>query len=131
MSENTCAERISERMASRAADIGGLLEREDDEARDELWEMPLSVDAQTTLKVLLSTGGPGDWLEVPIERATFRWEISGPVSYHFQDWFDHAEQVLCPMHADQDPCYRMAMVTGTRRKGSIVRGVCSACGWSA
>lgn len=39
--------------------------------------------------------------------------------------------MLCPAHADKDPCSTMAEVTGQRRKGSIVGGVCSACGWSA
>lgn len=38
---------------------------------------------------------------------------------------------LCRVHADQDPCLTMAQVTGKRRRGSIVRGVCSACGWTA
>lgn len=37
---------------------------------------------------------------------------------------------LCRTHADVDPCYRMAQVTGKRRKGSIVGGVCTACGWT-
>lgn len=35
---------------------------------------------------------------------------------------------LCPIHADTDPCLTMATVTGRRRKGTIRRGVCSACG---
>lgn len=38
--------------------------------------------------------------------------------------------MLCSIHADQDPCYTMARMTGRRRKGSIVRGVCSSCGWT-
>lgn len=39
--------------------------------------------------------------------------------------------MLCPSHAESDPCETMAAVTGKRRKGSIVRGTCSHCGWSA
>jgi hypothetical protein len=38
--------------------------------------------------------------------------------------------MLCPTHADRDPCATMAAVTGKRRKGSIVRGTCTSCGWS-
>lgn len=38
---------------------------------------------------------------------------------------------LCSQHADHDPCRTMAIVTGTRRKGSIVRGVCTNCGWAS
>lgn len=35
---------------------------------------------------------------------------------------------LCPVHADSDPCLTMSQVTGRRRKGTIRRGVCTACG---
>jgi hypothetical protein len=38
--------------------------------------------------------------------------------------------MLCPQHADEDPCATKAAVTGRRRRGSIINGVCSACGWS-
>jgi hypothetical protein len=38
--------------------------------------------------------------------------------------------MMCPTHAEQDPCETMAQVTGRRRKRSIVGGVCTACGWS-
>lgn len=34
----------------------------------------------------------------------------------------------CPVHADVDPCLTMSWVTGRRRKGTIRRGVCTACG---
>lgn len=37
--------------------------------------------------------------------------------------------MLCPVHADNDPCETIASVTGGRRKGTIVGGVCSNCGW--
>jgi hypothetical protein len=39
--------------------------------------------------------------------------------------------MLCPLHAAEDPCWTTARVTGRRRSGSIVNGVCSSCGWSA
>lgn len=35
---------------------------------------------------------------------------------------------LCPTHAHVDPCLTMASVTGKRRKGTILRGVCTNCG---
>lgn len=35
---------------------------------------------------------------------------------------------MCPIHADTDPCLTMSLVTGRRRKGSIIRGTCSSCG---
>ena len=37
---------------------------------------------------------------------------------------------LCPVHADSDPCLTVSQVTGRRRKGTIRRGVCTACGHS-
>jgi len=37
---------------------------------------------------------------------------------------------MCPLHADTDPCLTMATVTGRRRKGTILHGVCTHCGWS-
>lgn len=39
--------------------------------------------------------------------------------------------MLCPVHGDEDPCAVKASVTGRRRKGSIVNGVCTNCGWSS
>ncbi len=37
--------------------------------------------------------------------------------------------MLCPAHADSDPCETMALVTGKRRKGTIRSGRCTNCGW--
>lgn len=36
--------------------------------------------------------------------------------------------MLCPIHAEQDPCLTMAQVTGRRRTGTIRRGTCTSCG---
>lgn len=38
--------------------------------------------------------------------------------------------LLCPLHADDDPCETMARITGKRRRGSIRRGRCSRCSWA-
>lgn len=35
---------------------------------------------------------------------------------------------LCPRHAAVDPCLTTSQVTGRRRRGTIRRGVCTACG---
>lgn len=37
--------------------------------------------------------------------------------------------MLCPAHAETDPCVTTAQVTGKRRKGTITRGTCTNCGW--
>ena len=36
---------------------------------------------------------------------------------------------LCPIHADTDPCWTLARITGRRRKGTIRGGVCTSCGY--
>ena len=36
--------------------------------------------------------------------------------------------VLCPLHADSDPCLSMSIITRKRRKGTIRKGVCTNCG---
>lgn len=38
--------------------------------------------------------------------------------------------ILCPVHADVDPCFTKAQVTGKRRKGTIRNGCCTNCGWT-
>lgn len=112
MSEKTCAERIAGRLADRAEylsdlftkmdEVTGTIESEDiaEGARDELWELPLSVEVVRTIKVLLSTGGPADGLTIELD-------ADGNVSsvrYWFADWFDHAETKV-----DQDsPLWRYA-----------------------
>lgn len=35
----------------------------------------------------------------------------------------------CALHATQDPCLTMSLITGTRRKGTIKSGTCTNCGW--
>jgi hypothetical protein len=39
--------------------------------------------------------------------------------------------ILCPIHADTDPCLTVARVTGQRRKGTVRSGRCTNCGWLA
>jgi hypothetical protein len=59
-----------------------------DEALEEYINLPLSIDTFKTIKVLFSTGGPADWIEIRVD------EEDGEVldvEYHFQDWFDHAQ----------------------------------------
>lgn len=58
---------------------------DDDEYRD-----PLSLEVKRSVRILLSTGGPGDWIDVDVDE---QGSILGG-SYHNQDWFDHAEVEL-------------------------------------
>jgi hypothetical protein len=126
--DRTCEERISEQQESRLSHISELLSAaqgdfeclskdeiesleigdpvygEDEELENEyeleeaagerIYELPLSVDTKHTERILLSTGGPGDWIDVDFDRDG---DVVG-ASYHFQDWFDHAEREL---HGDE------------------------------
>lgn len=74
-----------------------------DDVRQRLSELPLGISSQTVFRVDLSTGGPGDWLEVVCGGDTPRYEPERGdgchyeierIVYHFDDWFDHAEREL-------------------------------------
>lgn len=108
--EKTCADRIADQMKGREAyaaaifaaqacsatpeqmeDLDIPTDVEDDElteaATDRLMEWPLAVTTFTVLRIDLSTGGPGDWLEAKLNSDN----LIESVTYHFNDWFDHAE----------------------------------------
>lgn len=116
--EPTCAERLPAHLASRldtfhalttlaqvygdeaTPEIVALAKDQDiDEeycdqiagtAQERIYELPLSVQKLTVYRVDLSTGGPGDWLEAFVDSDG---EITR-ITYHFNDWFDHAEKTL-------------------------------------
>lgn len=91
----TCADLVKEKMLDRSHQIGELhdiiYESEDaegvDEAIIELNDLPLEISTFKVVKVLFSTGGPGDWIEIKLNDED---QILG-VTYHYQDWFDHAQ----------------------------------------
>jgi hypothetical protein len=89
--EQTCAERIHKEMESRAVYLEELYDKMasdegSEEAIDEYQQFALDIEKYTVVKILLSTGGPADWIEVKVDEDG---DIHG-MSYHFQDWFDHA-----------------------------------------
>lgn len=97
--EKTCAERIGEQLHGRLEDfarIANTIALGDDEkmedAMQEASEYPLAVSMRQVIRVELSTGGPGDWLEYLIDPQDNN--NCERITYHFQDWFDHAEQTL-------------------------------------
>lgn len=71
-------------------DENASAEDHQEQADTALCELPLSVEVLRTVKILLSTGGPGDWLEVTLDAE------NDPIraEYHFHDWFDHASVTL-------------------------------------
>lgn len=119
--ERTCAARIAAQQAGREdylrrlyavtdgqaetdgdglADVDGEMLSEDD-ATERLDELPLGVSLVYTLRIDLSTGGPADYLTA---------DLDGPggavqsLTYHFADWFDHAEQPV----PEDSPLWRFA-----------------------
>ncbi len=112
--QQTCAERIDEQKDGRLGDFAELLDAydtEDDTERDEaserIYEYPLNVERITVWRVDLSTGGPGDWLEIHTDNE------NNPTraEYHFNDWFDHASVTLDGQEFDLAVQFA-AMVTG-------------------
>ena len=78
-------------------------EPDNDYTEDSLANFGLSLERRVTFKFLMSTGGPADWLEItcdPGDPNASYGQVGGAgpyierVTYHFADWFDHAEQVV-------------------------------------
>lgn len=91
-----CADLVLDKMIERSSqleeinDILGDDEVDEDkkeEALDELNNLALEISSFKVVKILLSTGGPADWLELEID------DEGSPrrLTYHYSDWFDHAE----------------------------------------
>lgn len=101
--EADLSERAREILSERGIDTDDTSDSDIEEAaRDYLRELPLGVSAKTVFRIDLSTGGPGDWLEVECSGDTPNYEPAGEgehyeitgVEYHFNDWFDHAQRTL-------------------------------------
>jgi hypothetical protein len=80
--ESKCADRISEEMAGREAQMQELLDNlgewEDD-------DIVLSIDTDKVTTVCLSYGGPADYLEITHNDNGIK-----KIIYRFSDWFDTA-----------------------------------------
>lgn len=63
-------------------------EEANEEGMDEYINLPLSIETFKIIKVLFSTGGPADWIEIKVDEDVG--EVID-VNYHFSDWFDHAQ----------------------------------------
>jgi hypothetical protein len=58
-----------------------------DEGTEHIDESVLGVGTRVVMRIELSTGGPGDWVEAELDDREVQ-----DVTYHFNDWFDHAER---------------------------------------
>ena len=96
----TCDDRIKDQLAGRLADMREWLDdyaADTDVDYDELdsdglspYTGPLDVERKSVYRILLSTGGPGDWLDVWLDSDG---DIDR-VDYVFQDWYDGARVTL-------------------------------------
>lgn len=90
--EQTCAERIENELKNMEERAGELVADyySGDEERFEEWNnYPLSVETRKITKVLMSWGGPSDFLKIEHEGTDIY-----SVEYHFQDWFDGAKREI-------------------------------------
>lgn len=96
--DKKCSNLIDSRLEGRETDLEAIYEALDngddldgyDDPYDALHELPLDIEMIRSIKILLSTGGPADWLECLIEGEGFDSYVRG-VQYHYGDWYDHAE----------------------------------------
>jgi hypothetical protein len=56
----------------------------------ELSEFPAHIESCKVIKITLSGGGPADWIEVKVNDYG---DVTG-MTYHWQDWFDHASRKI-------------------------------------
>jgi hypothetical protein len=69
-------------------------------ARERLEEMPLSVEVVRTVRILLGTGGPADWIDAELDdEGDVR-----RVRYTYEDWGTHADALV----DQRSPLWRMA-----------------------
>lgn len=101
MSDRTssCAERIGTELAETEQSYARLWQRleaidKTDDSLAAVYEelQPLSIDVKPVMVVLLSWGGPSDWLEIELD-STRAHDVER-VTYHYADWFDHAERAV-------------------------------------
>ena len=95
--ERTCAQRIRQQLADREgmyADLWRRLDSPDalDADTDAVYQElePLGLEVRPVVSGQLSWGGPADWLEIELQNDDEH--DLRRVTYHFADWFDHAER---------------------------------------
>lgn len=96
--DDESSEDLTERNTEDAAQWITKL-REDENKLDEQ-VLGFSIKATVYVRLDLSTGGPGDWIDGEYDPSDGKLY---EVKYHFAPWFDHAERSLSP----DDALYRL------------------------
>jgi hypothetical protein len=95
----SCAERIETQLTETEQGYARLWQRldqvdatRDQDEREAVYEEldPLGIEVKPVVKVLLSWGGPSDWLGIELD-STRAHDVER-ITYHYADWFDHAER---------------------------------------
>lgn len=95
----TCEQLVDSQMQDRNIYLEGLDDIINDsesdsekieEALTELRDFPAHIETYKVMKITLSGGGPADWIEVKLDEDD---DVMG-MTYHYADWFDHAERKI-------------------------------------
>ena len=103
----TCEQRIGNELAStekwlteKYAEMADLQKKDRDEEADAIYEeiAPYSVTTRVHMRLELAGGGPAAWIDAELDKGGHAHEVVS-VTYHFADWFDHAERKVSQSEA--------------------------------
>lgn len=99
----TCRDLVEEKLSDREEYLSDLFDAVEnnqpydgyDDAIEASYDFPLEISTKIMIKILLSYGGPSDWLEVIVDKDPgYPYPEIDRVTYHYADWYDHAETVV-------------------------------------
>jgi hypothetical protein len=96
--QETCAQRIDEKLKGREEDLRALLDNPDSDWGQD--DPALSIQKREIVEICLSWGGPADYVEIHLTEG----EVD-KVLYRFSDWFDTATVEI----EKDSPLYTYAM----------------------
>lgn len=97
--ERSCEQVIDSHMEDRNVyleNLNDIICDNDSEPEDvenalrELSEFPAGIESFKVIKIILSGGGPADWIEAKLDDDGY----VRSMTYHWQDWGDHAQRKI-------------------------------------
>ena len=97
--ERSCEQVIDSHMEDRNVYLENLNDIIGDDESDsedvenalrELSEFPAGIESFKVIKIILSGGGPADWIEAKLDDDGY----VRSMTYHWQDWGDHAQRKI-------------------------------------